>query len=275
MLIIILYLTPILGTAVLAAPSFLRLPRRIWAAAKSGKVPQSDEGEKGENQTRTVSDLPVAELRKLKPIVLHQVWWLVQGISFVFIFPIFMLRMSIAMRWGSKVWWLSPVSLYELWQLAFLCLSYYYTKQNAFYTSFSLAAIVGTTAVWDLLSTLEEKHGTLEILRTPRHKVNIRGIVECGLILLLAFAASYYAMSGVNPSSFTRQLSILDSIYFSVMTIATVGYGDIAPVAGYAKILTTVEVLFGLLYLLFVVGIFLSVYMKHQTKEVNQKPESR
>ncbi len=274
MIIIILYVTPILGTLVLAAPSFLRIARRIWSAAKSGEVPQYGESEKRENRARTVSDLPVAELRKLKPIVLHQVWWLVKGISCVFMFPIVMLRLSIATRWGSRVWWLSPVNLYELWRLAFLCLSYYYTKQNAFYTSFLLAAIVGTSAIWELVSMLEQKDGILEILRTPRHKVNIRGILESGLILVLAFAASYYAMSVINPSSFTQQLSILDSIYFSVITIATVGYGDMAPVAGYARILTIVEVLLGLLYILFVVGIFLSVYIKHQNEEVNRKAES-
>jgi len=271
MIIIILYVTPILATLLLAAPSFVSLVRRICAAAKSGEVPKSHEDEKRKNRAPSMSDLRVAELRKLKPIVLHQVWWVVKVIAGLFMFPIAILRLSIAMRWGSRIWWLSPVNLYDLWRLAFVFLSYYYTKQNAFYTAFILAAILGTSAVYELLSMLEQKDGILQILRTPRHKVNIRGIVESGIILVLAFAASYYAMSVINPTSFSRQLSILDSIYFSVITIATVGYGDIAPVAGYAKILTIVEVLLGLLYILFIVGIFLSVYIKHQDQEVNRK----
>jgi len=274
MIIIILYVTPILGAFILAAPSFLRIARRIRSAAKSDEVSMSGENERNENIAGTMSDLPVTELRKLKPIVVQQVLWLVKVISYVFMFPIAMLRLSISVRWGSKVLWLSPVNLYELWRLAFICLSYYYTKQNSFYISFLLAAIVGSSAIWELMSMLEQKDGILGILRTPQHKVNIRSIIESGLILVLSFSASYYAMSAINPSSFTQQLSILDSIYFSVITIATVGYGDIAPVAGYARILTIVEVLLGLLYILFVIGIFLNVYIKHQNEEVNRKSES-
>ncbi len=274
MIIIILYVTPILATLLLAAPSFTILARRIWVAAKSGKVPQSNEDEKRKTRVPSAPNLPVSELRKLKPIVLYQVWWLVKVIAALFLFPVAMLRLSIAVRWGSRVWWLLPVNLYDLWRLAFVSLSYYYARQNGFLTAFVLAAIVGISAVYELLSMLQQENGILHILRTPQHKVNIRGIVESGLILVLAFGASYYAMSVANPASFSRQLSILDSIYFSVITIATVGYGDIAPVAGYAKVFTIFEVLLGLLYILFIVSIFLSVFLKHQDHEVNRKAEN-
>jgi len=274
MIIILLYITPILATLLIAAPSFASLAMRIWVAAKSGEVQQSNEDEKRKTLVTSASDLPVSELRKLKPFVLYQIWLLVKGIAALFMFPIAMLRLSIAVRWGSRVWWYSPVNLYDIWRLAFIYLSYYYARQNAFLTAFALAAIVGISAVYEMLSILQNENGILHILRMPRHKVHIRGIVESGLILVLAFGASYYAMSVANPTSFSRQLSILDSIYFSVITIATVGYGDIAPVAGHAKILTIFEVLLGLLYILFIVGIFLSVFFKHQEKEVNRKDES-
>lgn len=274
MIIIILYVTPILATLLLAAPSFTSLARRIWVAAKSGEVSQSKEDEKRKTRVPSAPNLPISELRKLKPIVLYQVWCLVKGITALFMFPVAMLRLSVAGRWGSRVWWLSPVNLYDLWRLAFVSLSYYYARQNRFITAFALAAIVGISAVYELLSMLQQENGILHILRTPWHKVNIRGIVESGLILVLAFGASYYAMSAANPASFSRQLSILDSIYFSVITIATVGYGDIAPVAGHAKVLTIFEVLLGLLYILFIVSIFLSVFLKHQDQEVNRKAEN-
>jgi len=46
-------------------------------------------------------------------------------------------------------------------------------------------------------------------------------------------------------------LSFSDTIYFSVITLSTVGYGDITPVGPLVRALATVEVVAGLLLLLF------------------------
>jgi voltage-gated potassium channel len=51
-----------------------------------------------------------------------------------------------------------------------------------------------------------------------------------------------------------RQLSFSEALYFSVTTLATVGYGDITPVGPLARALATVEVVAGLLLLLFGFG---------------------
>jgi len=106
----------------------------------------------------------------------------------------------------------------------------------------------------------------LSIFNTPRHKVNLRSIVEAGLTVVFAFASIYYTLNSVDPGSFSRPLNILDSIYFSLITIATVGYGDISPVSAPAKILSMSQVLIGLLYVLFVIVIFLSVYIRNHEK---------
>ena len=50
------------------------------------------------------------------------------------------------------------------------------------------------------------------------------------------------------------ELSFSDALYFSVTTLATVGYGDITPVGPAVRALATVEVVAGLLLLLFGFG---------------------
>ena len=47
------------------------------------------------------------------------------------------------------------------------------------------------------------------------------------------------------------KLSFFNAIYFSVTTIATVGYGDVTPHSVAAKTAVMIEILMGLLYVVF------------------------
>ncbi|RPI50476.1 MAG: two pore domain potassium channel family protein, partial [Deltaproteobacteria bacterium] len=57
---------------------------------------------------------------------------------------------------------------------------------------------------------------------------------------------------GILGFMFIENLSLLDAIYFSIVTMATVGYGDIHPHSGVGKILALVLIIGG-------VGTFLGV----------------
>lgn len=41
-------------------------------------------------------------------------------------------------------------------------------------------------------------------------------------------------------------LSVIDCLHFSVITLSTVGYGDIYPTAWYSKLIVDIEILLGL-----------------------------
>jgi inward rectifier potassium channel len=69
----------------------------------------------------------------------------------------------------------------------------------------------------------------------------------------IAFGAIYAALPGAILHA--RPGSFLDGFFFSVQTLATVGYGDMAPASYAAHTITTVEIMCGLLLLATVTGL--------------------
>lgn len=57
-------------------------------------------------------------------------------------------------------------------------------------------------------------------------------------VITLTFGTVFY--------HFAEKWSWADSLYFSVMTLATIGYGDLSPTTQFTKIITVIYVLMGL-----------------------------
>jgi voltage-gated potassium channel len=53
-----------------------------------------------------------------------------------------------------------------------------------------------------------------------------------------------------------HKISLVDCIYFSVTSQATVGYGDIIPITDLSKLFVSIQVFFGYFYLCFSISIF-------------------
>ena len=86
-----------------------------------------------------------------------------------------------------------------------------------------------------------------------------------GLIFALIFTVieelrpgSFHFPAALSPDSVPRPLEHLT--YFSYVTLATLGYGDIVPVSGPAKGLAIVEAVLGQMYLVVVVARLVSLY---------------
>jgi hypothetical protein len=213
MIIFLIYITPIILAILIAYKKSLNLVKSLRGNAESEKDITSEV-----NKHTQALDMSIDELRKLRPFVIYQLWELVWTIDTIYLSPITMLRIAISMRWGSRVWWRSPINLYDLWTLGSISLSYYYANKGNIYTAMALAIIVGNHALDGMLWTFEKKDGILNIFHVPRHKVNVRDIIETGFSFILSFAAIYYIIGLANPNSFSKQLTILNSIYFSVIT---------------------------------------------------------
>jgi voltage-gated potassium channel len=61
-----------------------------------------------------------------------------------------------------------------------------------------------------------------------------------------------------------RSLSFSEAIHFSIVTISTVGYGDIVPASNIARVLASIEVICGVLLLLFGVSELLEYTREHR-----------
>lgn len=75
----------------------------------------------------------------------------------------------------------------------------------------------------------------------------VRAVVIGVSTLLVVFAATYSVISTNRPDSFSEPLSRTDALYFTLTVFATVGFGDIAPRTDFARIITMVQMITGLI----------------------------
>jgi len=79
---------------------------------------------------------------------------------------------------------------------------------------------------------------------------------------IIFFAINYFYIVKVNPDSFAGWFGqtvisrLIGSIYYSVITFSTIGYGDIVPVSNLARIVVIGEVLYSLFILVLVISSF-------------------
>ena len=85
--------------------------------------------------------------------------------------------------------------------------------------------------------------------------------VGSGLILIIILF-----MYGIIGSHFIMGLNLIDSIYYSVITMATVGYGDFTPHTGIQKIFATTMALGGVALLAYVFNIILTNFQEKMSE---------
>lgn len=85
-----------------------------------------------------------------------------------------------------------------------------------------------------------------------RFSIVIYGTISYAFTIY-GFAIGYLFLSMWSNQAFNvGKLSFFDSIYFSVVTITTVGYGDIVPLSKLARLLVMAEIMTGLTYVVFI-----------------------
>jgi hypothetical protein len=92
------------------------------------------------------------------------------------------------------------------------------------------------------------------------------------LLLALMWTFIYRLISILYPASFAIAHSkLLDAeniyLYFSLVTITTLGYGDITPIGRQAASLAALEAVTGQIYLVVVVAWFVGMYVSRKSKQ--------
>ena len=75
---------------------------------------------------------------------------------------------------------------------------------------------------------------------------------------------------GVYFYSYIEGWRYIDSAYFTVATVTTVGYGDIVPVAATARSLVYMEAIFGQFYIAILVAGLVSIHISTKLTDVTQ-----
>jgi hypothetical protein len=120
-----------------------------------------------------------------------------------------------------------------------------------------VGALIGSAAVVALLPLTARRLRTLVASDQPMVDVAEGLVILLGL-LVTGFAAIYYAIDR-NGTQFVGLTDRVDSIYFTVTTLSTVGFGDISATDDASRILVTVQMLFDLVYIGLAVRAFASV----------------
>ena len=93
----------------------------------------------------------------------------------------------------------------------------------------------------------------------------VEALAVAAPLFLLVFASTYFLMSGGESSNFSQRMNRTDSLYFTVTTFATVGFGDITATSQLARLMVTVQMILDLLILGFGLRAFLgAVHMGRQ-----------
>jgi hypothetical protein len=81
-------------------------------------------------------------------------------------------------------------------------------------------------------------------------------VVASYFIAIACFSVVYVYLVRRDPGAFTEVLRLSNAIYFSVVTMTTTGYGDISPKSGLARVLVSIQILFGFFYSVLFFSIF-------------------
>jgi ion channel len=148
----------------------------------------------------------------------------------------------------------------------------------AFVLTRGIRAVLGIEALLPISQVLWVLASLLATAATARHALRARVVdaehifaaLDAYLLAGLVFAVCYWMLDQAWPASFgvasASDLDLARAVYFSFVTIATLGYGDVVPASDSARGLAILEAVSGQMYLTVLVAWLVSLYAKQTDK---------
>jgi voltage-gated potassium channel Kch len=86
-------------------------------------------------------------------------------------------------------------------------------------------------------------------LTEEEDSVRFQTLLTLLYLSVLGFALGYYVLAQSTDHQFAGLHTRIDALYFTVVTAATVGYGDVHPTGQLARALVTGQIVFNLVFL--------------------------
>lgn len=123
---------------------------------------------------------------------------------------------------------------------------------------------------------LEKKRGMIDITNVHEMRQEIISALIKYFGGIVSFATVYNGLQQIfhgNAFSISQHTHFpyFDLFYFSLVTITTVGYGDIHPIIWVSKVFVIFEILFGLGFALLLFTMLISLYIDIQRKKKYEK----
>jgi hypothetical protein len=132
-----------------------------------------------------------------------------------------------------------------LWVVGVLVLYYVLPLEGASDISAVVRVVIGgalvvLVVVWQTLAVVRSNH--------PRSRA-IDALASCVVVIVVAFALAYLNMSARDPEAFNERLERTSALYFTIVTLATIGFGDIVPRTELARVTVMIQVVFNIVIL--------------------------
>lgn len=132
-----------------------------------------------------------------------------------------------------------------------------------------LAVVLGTAALLPLLALISVGMLRFVFRRRLFTSDSVFATVVVYVLIALAFERTYALLVAWNPQSLALPVAAaeraphllhVDLMYFSLITQASVGYGDILPVSETARMLAVMQAIVGQFYMAVIVAVFVGSY---------------
>jgi voltage-gated potassium channel len=103
----------------------------------------------------------------------------------------------------------------------------------------------------------------------------IDGLITVILVVVVAFSLAFYIMEKTSPGEVAGLKTRLDSLYFTVSTLLTIGYGDVHAQGQAARALVLVQVVFDVVFVATAAGLLSSRVRTRARQRSDQRAEAR